>query len=78
MTVSVITADLVAILVNTLSYLKFNKSKEGTLLNIYDFFMGQLCNPRLPHFDIDLKMWAEITVSWITLFLITLIQALQF
>jgi delta24(24(1))-sterol reductase len=36
---------------------------------IYDFFMGAALNPRIA--DIDLKMLAEIRVSWITLFMLT-------
>lgn len=36
---------------------------------VYDFFMGAWLNPRVGR--VDLKMWAEIRVSWITLFLLT-------
>ncbi|KAH9252216.1 hypothetical protein BASA81_009818 [Batrachochytrium salamandrivorans] len=36
---------------------------------IYDFFMGSSLNPRI--FYLDLKLWAEIRVSWILLFLLT-------
>src|SRR5690606_18331478 len=39
--------------------------------NIFvDFFMGASLNPRIG--ALDLKMWAETRVSWITLFLLTL------
>ena len=39
--------------------------------NIFvDFFMGASLNPRIG--SLDLKMWAETRVSWITLFLLTL------
>jgi delta24(24(1))-sterol reductase len=41
---------------------------------VYDFFMGSSLNPRLP-FDVDLKIFAEIRNSWITLFLLTLSSA---
>lgn len=37
---------------------------------LYDFFMGVWLNPRIG--VVDLKMWAEIRVSWILLFLLTL------
>jgi len=36
---------------------------------IYDFFMGSMLNPRL--FHLDIKMWAEVRMSWILLFLLT-------
>jgi delta24(24(1))-sterol reductase len=35
----------------------------------YDFFMGAWLNPRIG--PLDLKMWAEVRVSWLTLFLLT-------
>ena len=41
-----------------------------TGIPVYDFFMGASLNPRLG--PLDIKMWAEIRVSWITLFLLTL------
>ena len=37
---------------------------------LYDFFMGAWLNPRVG--PLDLKMWAEVRVSWLTLFLLTL------
>ena len=40
---------------------------------VYDFFMGAALNPRLGR--LDLKMWAEIRVAWILLFLLTLSAA---
>jgi delta24(24(1))-sterol reductase len=36
---------------------------------LYDFFMGAWLNPRIG--PLDLKMWAEVRVSWLTLFLLT-------
>ena len=36
---------------------------------LYDFFMGAWLNPRIGR--LDLKMWAEVRVSWLTLFLLT-------
>ncbi|SCZ99184.1 BZ3500_MvSof-1268-A1-R1_Chr3-1g05861 [Microbotryum saponariae] len=37
---------------------------------IYDYFMGSSLNPRLG--SVDLKMWAEIRVSWMLLFAIAM------
>lgn len=37
--------------------------------------MGACLNPRI--YKLDLKMWAETRVSWITLFLITLSAAVK-
>ena len=36
---------------------------------VYDYFMGASLNPRIG--SLDLKMWAEIRVAWILLFLLT-------
>jgi len=41
--------------------------------HLYDFFMGASLNPRIG--SLDIKMWAEVRVSWITLFLLTLSEA---
>lgn len=41
--------------------------------HIYDFFMGASLNPRLG--GLDIKMWAEVRVSWFTLFILTLSAA---
>ena len=41
----------------------------------YDFFMGAELNPRIG--PIDLKMWAEVRIPWILLFLISVSGALQ-
>jgi len=38
--------------------------------HVYDFFMGSWLNPRIG--DFDFKLWAEVRVSWFTLFLLTL------
>lgn len=42
---------------------------------VYDFFMGAELNPRIG--PIDLKMWAEVRIPWILLFLISVSGALQ-
>jgi delta24(24(1))-sterol reductase len=36
----------------------------------YDFFMGACLNPRIG--SVDLKMWAEVRIPWMLLFLIAL------
>jgi delta24(24(1))-sterol reductase len=41
----------------------------------YDFFMGAWLNPRIG--SLDLKMWAEIRIAWILLFLLTASAAAQ-
>lgn len=43
--------------------------------HIYDFFMGSCLNPRIGMLDI--KMWAETRVSWITLFFLTFAAACE-
>jgi delta24(24(1))-sterol reductase len=35
----------------------------------YDLFMGAALNPRIGH--VDLKMWAEVRIPWVLLFLIS-------
>jgi len=42
---------------------------------VYDFFMGSVLNPRF--FYLDIKLWAEIRVSWILLFLLTCSAAVK-
>jgi delta24(24(1))-sterol reductase len=41
----------------------------------YDLFMGAPLNPRI--FGIDLKMWVEIRIPWVLLFLFTLSACLD-
>ena len=43
--------------------------------HLYDFFMGAWLNPRIG--ALDLKLWAEIKMSWVTLFLLVLASAVQ-
>lgn len=43
--------------------------------HVYDFFMGSILNPRIG--ILDLKMFAEIRISWMLLFLITTANALK-
>ncbi len=66
--------DAVSILTYVAAYvLKKTHRMSGNV--IYDFFMGAYLNPRI--FNLDLKMWAEIRISWILLFLLTLASALK-
>jgi delta24(24(1))-sterol reductase len=72
LTVAVIAADLVAIAVYAGAHLtRTTHRMSGNV--VYDFFMGAALNPRLGR--LDLKMWAEIRVAWILLFLLTLSAA---
>jgi len=42
---------------------------------IYDLFMGVFLNPRIG--KLDIKMWAEIRVSWTILFFLTVSAAVK-
>ena len=42
---------------------------------MYDFFMGAALNPRIG--PIDLKMWAEVRIPWVLLFMISVSGACQ-
>lgn len=42
---------------------------------IYDFFMGASLNPRIG--PVDLKMWAEVRIPWVLLFMIAVSGALR-
>jgi len=72
MTVAIISGNVTALL----TY--FGAKATGNTLRMsgnffYDFFMGAWLNPRIG--VLDLKMWAEIRVAWILLFLLTLSAA---
>ena len=43
----------------------------------YDIFMGAILHPRLFNGRIDIKMFAEIRVSWFLLFILTLSCAVE-
>ena len=73
-TTSIIAGDLVSLLVYLAGIFQ-EKSIRMTGNVIYDFFMGSYLNPRIGIFD--LKMFAEIRVSWMQLFLLTLASALK-
>ncbi len=68
MITAMISANVVAILVYFGAKATGNAERmSGSFL--YDFFMGAWLNPRIG--PLDLKMWAEVRVSWLTLFLLT-------
>ena len=56
-----------------LFYLKgARRGKRSTMKRIpYDFFMGTELNPRSFDGKLDWKMFAELRISWVTLFLLT-------
>lgn len=72
MTVVIITSDFIALAVY-FAGIWLNKQTRMSGEFIYDFFMGSWLNPRIGSFD--LKMWAEIRVSWIQLFILTVAAA---
>ena len=68
MLAAIISANGIALLVYLGAKLTGNATPaSGSPL--HDFFMGVWLNPRIG--IVDLKMWAEIRVSWITLFVLT-------
>jgi delta24(24(1))-sterol reductase len=69
MIAAMLTANVVALIVYFGAKATNNAERmSGSFL--YDFFMGAWLNPRIG--PLDLKMWAEVRVSWLTLFLLTL------
>lgn len=72
LTCAVVTADLVSIAAYVHA-VTTGSAERMTGRPLYDFFMGAALNPRA--FGLDLKMWSELRVSWITLFLLTLSAA---
>jgi delta24(24(1))-sterol reductase len=68
MIAAMVTANVVALLVYWGAKATGNAERmSGSFL--YDLFMGAWLNPRIG--PLDLKMWAEVRVSWLTLFLLT-------
>jgi delta24(24(1))-sterol reductase len=67
-----ITAMVIANVVALLVYFGARATGNAERMSgnfLYDFFMGAWLNPRIG--PLDLKMWAEVRVSWLTLFLLT-------
>lgn len=72
MTVAIVAGDLVAIA----AYVGAKRTGNTHRMSgrfLYDFFMGAWLNPRIG--SLDLKMWSEIRIAWIMLFLLTLSAA---
>jgi delta24(24(1))-sterol reductase len=68
MTVAIISGNLLALATYLGARLTGNAHRmSGSFF--YDYFMGAWLNPRIG--QLDLKMWAEIRVAWILLFLLT-------
>lgn len=72
MTTSIIFSDILSLVIYLWAEIT-GKSIRMSGNFFYDFFMGAFLNPRIGYFDF--KMWAEIRVSWILLFLLTLSAA---
>lgn len=72
LTVAVLFADLLAIYVFVEAKVRGTVNRASGNL-VYDVFMGINLNPRIG--PLDIKMFAEIRVSWILLFLVTLSAA---
>lgn len=74
MTIAIISGNVVALI--TYFAAKATKNTHRMSGNFfYDFFMGAWLNPRIG--ALDLKMWSEIRVAWILLFLLTLSAAVK-
>jgi len=74
MVTAIVCADIFSVIIYLWGILKQeNIRMSGNY--IYDFFMGSILNPRIG--NLDLKMFAEIRISWILLFLLTLSSAVK-
>lgn len=74
---AMITADALALALFALSRLGLGDLRDDGRSGagaVYDFFMGTWLNPR-PLLEFDIKMWAEIRISWTLLFVFTLASA---
>jgi Delta24(24(1))-sterol reductase len=72
MTVAIIFADLQSVFWYLYAF-STNQTHRMSNNTIYDFFMGAILHPRIG--SLDVKMFAEIRVSWFLLFLLTLSSA---
>jgi len=74
MTVAIISGNVISLITYLGAKLTRNTHRmSGNFF--YDFFMGAWLNPRIG--PLDLKMWSEIRISWILLFLLTLSAAVK-
>ena len=74
MILAMVFSDIVSVLVYIVG-VSTGKSTRMSGNLVYDFFMGSWLNPRIG--SLDLKMFAEIRVSWMTLFFLTLSAAVK-
>ena len=74
LTCAVITADLASLAAYAHATLT-GAAESTTGQPAYDLFMGAARNPRAFGGKLDWKMWTELRVSWVTLFLLTLASA---
>jgi delta24(24(1))-sterol reductase len=73
--VAMIVADVIAVTIYLVSVYVLKTGYKVTGNHLYDFFMGTWLNPRIG--SLDLKLWAEIKVSWVTFFLLVLSSAIE-
>ena len=69
MFLSMITSTVISVVVYVLGIV-LGVSVRMSGNHVYDFFMGSFLNPRLWY--VDVKMFAEIRLSWMTLFFLNL------
>ena len=74
LTCAVITADLASLAAYAHATLT-GAAESTTGQPAYDLFMGAARNPRAFGGKLDWKMWTELRVSWVALFLLTLASA---
>lgn len=76
--VAVIFSDILAVIIHFYA-IQTGQTCRMSHSPIYDFFMGVWLNPRVKIFgqDVDLKMLAEVRLSWLLLFLLIVSAALK-
>jgi delta24(24(1))-sterol reductase len=76
--VAVICSDILSVIIHVYA-LQTNQTCRMTHSPIYDFFMGIWLNPRIRILgqDVDLKMLAEVRLSWLLLFLLIISAAFK-
>lgn len=55
---------------NIAAVISYFAGRDDATVRIHAFFMGRSLNPRV--LGVDIKMWAEIRISWLSLFILTL------
>jgi delta24(24(1))-sterol reductase len=74
LTTSMLAANILSVVLYISAFVT-KKTYRMSGNHLYDFFMGASLNPRF--FNVDLKMWAEVRVSWALLFFLTLSAAVK-